>query len=270
MNEDASTEGPGGIGGLLDVVDRLRGEGGCPWDREQTIESLKQYLVEESYEVLDAIDDGDPDRHKDELGDVLLQVLLHSRIRAEEGVFTFDDVVNVLTEKLVRRHPHVFGDVEVDGSEGVLRNWEAIKAGERGGDGGSAVDGVPRHLPALQKAQRIQSRVSRVGFDWPDGDGPAKKVDEELAEVREAIESGEPARIRDEIGDLLFAIVNLCRFHEVHAEEALRTTVDRFSARFREVERRMRSKNRDMTGCSLEELDECWEAVKRDEASGAL
>ncbi|NQT92363.1 MAG: MazG family protein, partial [Lentisphaerae bacterium] len=163
---------------------------------------------------------------------------------------------------------HVFGDVKVSGSAHVLQNWEAIKAGERGGDGGSVVDGVPRHLPALQRAQRVQSRVSRVGFDWPDDTGPADKVDEELAETREAIASGDPARVREEMGDLLFAIVNWSRFQDVNAEEALRASVDKFSARFREVERRMRAKNRDLRDCALDELDECWEAVKKDEVSG--
>ena len=262
--------GTRGVTRLLDVVNRLRGEGGCPWDREQTLESLKRYLIEESYEVLDAVDSGDPAKHKEELGDVLLQVALHARIRQEQGAFTFDDVADALADKLIRRHPHVFADVKVEDSGQVLRNWEVIKAGEREQNGGgSALDGVPRHLPALQKAAQVQSRAARAGFDWEHVRDVAAKVDEELAELREAMAHGDAARITEEVGDVLFSVVNLCRFLHVHPEEALEKTTARFAARFREVERSVAEQGRRIKDCSSAELDACWEAAKAKAAATA-
>lgn len=251
---------------MLDVVSRLRGEGGCPWDREQTLESLKQYLIEESYEVIDAIDSGDLDRHKEELGDVLLQVVLHAKIREEKGEFTFDDVADTLCDKLIRRHPHVFGDLKVSNSNEVLKNWEAIKAREKKCGRRSAVEGIPRHLPALQKAQRVQSLCSRVGFDWTEVSDVTAKVEEELAETRKAIDEGDTDKVREEIGDLLFAIVNLSRFQRVNAEEALGNTITKFIRRFQEVERRIHREGRELTDCSLAEMDAHWEDVKLEEA----
>ncbi|MFC1453168.1 nucleoside triphosphate pyrophosphohydrolase [Verrucomicrobiota bacterium] len=260
---------PRGIDNLLAVVNRLRGEGGCPWDREQTLDSLRPYLIEEAYELVDALDSGDPEKHLEELGDLLLQIVLHARIREEEGRFAFEDVAEKLAEKLVRRHPHVFGDEHAPDSGTVLKNWERIKAEEKGAEEGprSVLEGVPRHLPALQRAQRVQSRAARVGFDWPDYTGPMEKVAEELAETREAIAQGTPSRVRDEIGDLLFAVVNVCRFQRVDAEDALRNTVTRFSRRFTEVERRIWAEGRPVSECSMEELDAVWEDVKAEEMS---
>jgi tetrapyrrole methylase family protein/MazG family protein len=252
-----------GIDRLLEVVARLRGEGGCPWDREQTIDSLKQYLIEESYEVIDAIESGDSDKHAEELGDVLLQIALHARIREEQGEFNFDDVADRLADKLIRRHPHVFGDVSVKDSAGVLRNWEIIKANEKGSDRKSVLDGVPKQLPALQKAQRIQSRVARVGFDWPDTRDVVAKVDEELAETKEAIAGGDREKVHGEIGDLLFAIVNLCRFEKVEAEECLRASISKFERRFREIEKRVKKEGRELKDCTLAELDAHWNAIKK-------
>jgi len=253
-----------GMRRLLDVVARLRGEGGCPWDREQTLETLNQYLIEESYEVVDAVESGDPELHKEELGDVLLQVVLQSRIREEEGTFDFDDVARKLADKLVRRHPHVFGDVKVSGTDHVLRNWESIKADEKENGKRSVIEGVPRHLPALQKAQRVQGRVARVGFDWSEAGQVANKVTEELAETMEAVRAGDSENIREEIGDLLFSVVNLARFEDVNAEEALQATIAKFSKRFSEVESRFRRENKELADCTLAELDACWEAVKSD------
>ena len=251
-----------GIDRLLAVVSRLRGKDGCPWDREQNLQTLKRYLVEESYELLDAVDSGDPERHKEELGDVLLQVALHAQIRAEEGRFTFDDVAAALAEKLIRRHPHVFGDVKADTSEQVLKNWESIKSNEKEG-GRSVLEGIPRHLPALQRAERAQTRAARVGFDWPDVGGVVDKIAEEVAELREAMKKDSPEDIREELGDLLFSIVNFSRFLHVHPEDALDGTTTNFMSRFREVERRVREQGREVKDCTPAELDALWEAAKR-------
>jgi tetrapyrrole methylase family protein/MazG family protein len=251
-----------GISRLLDIVETLRGESGCPWDREQTLESLKQCLIEESYEVIDAIDDEDVQRHREELGDVLLQVVMQSEIRREQGRFTFDDVAGAVADKLVRRHPHVFGDVKVKDAKGVLRNWEAIKSAEKREGGVSIFEGVPRRLPALRKAQRVQSKASRVGFDWEDVRDASAKVDEELGELKGAVGAGAADRVREEMGDLFFALVNLCRFLDVDAEDALDGTIRKFVARFSEVERRIRAEGRELAECSLEEMDAHWEAVK--------
>jgi len=250
---------------LLEVVARLRGPDGCPWDREQTLDTLRPYLVEESYELLEALDANDPLRHKDELGDVLLQVVLQSRIREEEGAFCLDDVAHTLCDKLIRRHPHVFGDVDVADADEVIRNWEAIKADEKGSGPGSVLDGVPRELPALHRAQRVQSRASRVGFDWADKRDVLGKVDEELGELKDALGQGDGPRVRDEIGDLLFSIVNLCRFERIHAEEALRQTIAKFSRRFVEIEKRVREEGRTLETLTLAEMDRHWDAIKREE-----
>ncbi len=266
-----------GIDRLLSVVSRLRGDQGCPWDREQTLDSLKQYLVEECYELIDAIDDGDIEQHKDELGDVLLQVVLQSQIRCEEGAFCFDDVADYLADKLIRRHPHVFADVKADTSADVIRNWEAIKAIEREqnaqGDASresasvsrSVVDGIPRHLPALHRAHRVQVRAARVGFDWDAVSDVIGKIEEELAETREALESGDVAHLKEELGDLLFATVNLSRFQGINAEEALDAAVKKFAARFNEVESRIHASGRSLDDCSLEEMGVEWDTVKREE-----
>ena len=253
---------------LLEIMRRLRAEGGCPWDREQTLETLKAFVIEESYELLDAIDSGDTQKHKEELGDLLLQVVFQAQIRQEEGAFAFDDVVERLNEKLVRRHPHVFGDEKVADAKEVLTNWEAIKAKEKTTGRRSVVEGVPRHLPALMKAHQVQSRAARVGFDWPAVGEVVAKIEEEMGEVKEALREGERERIRAEIGDLLFAVVNLSRFQQFSAEEALAGTVDRFVRRFQEVERRLHDRGKTPNACTLAELDAEWDAVKRDEHGG--
>ena len=263
MNRDASSESA--MNRLLDIMRRLRSEQGCPWDREQTLETLKPYLVEECHEVLDAIDSGDRPHLAEELGDVLLQVVFQSQVCAEEGSFTFEDVARLISEKLIRRHPHVFGDVKVAGSQEVLKNWEAIKRTEKGEAPSSVVDGVPRSLPALHKAQQIQKKASRVGFDWDHIDGVVAKIDEEVAEVKEALASQDPDRIKEEIGDLLFASVNLSRFLGHDAEEALNLTIAKFVRRFKAIERRLHQVGRKVTDCRLEELDAIWNDVKKTE-----
>lgn len=256
---------PKAIDRLLEIMRILRSDQGCPWDREQTLETLRQNLVEESYEVIDAIESGDRSKLREELGDLLLQIVFQAQICAEEGAFAFDDVAGAIEEKLIRRHPHVFGDTAVSGSEEVLKNWERIKSEEKGEGKRSVVEGIPRHLPALHKAQQVQSRVARVGFDWKNAAEVVAKLDEELAEVRTAIVHEQPDRIREEIGDLLFTVVNLARFLGHNAEEALNGTVNRFMRRFREVEARAHADGRTVTDCSLEELDRYWDRVKNEE-----
>lgn len=259
-----------GVRRLYDVMKRLRAPGGCPWDREQTLQTLKPCLLEETYELLEAMDGTDVALHVEELGDVLLQVVFQSAIREEEGLFSLDDVAEALAEKLIRRHPHVFGDAVADSSGQVLRNWEAIKQTEKGkAPDRSAIDGVPATLPALLKAQRLQSKASRVGFDWKDATGAVDKLAEEVAEVREAVASGEKAKVADEIGDLLFSVVNYCRFIDVDAESALEGANRKFARRFRAVERRVREQGRALKACTLAELDEVWESVKKEEREQA-
>ena len=261
------TEDFSGVRRLYEIMKRLRAPGGCPWDREQTLRTLKPCLLEETYELLEAMDGQDLALHVEELGDVLLQVVFQCAIREEEGCFTLDDVAETLADKLVRRHPHVFGDTQAATSGQVLRNWEAIKQTEKGkSPDRSAIDGVPAALPALLKAQRVQSKASRVGFDWEDASGAISKIEEELAELKAAIAAGDPAHIAGEMGDLLFSAVNTCRFLNVDAEGALEGTTGKFSRRFREVERRVREQGRTLKDCTLAEMDAVWDEVKRDEA----
>jgi tetrapyrrole methylase family protein/MazG family protein len=252
------------IARLYEVMKRLRAPGGCPWDREQTLQTLKPCLLEETYELLEAMDGNDLALHVEELGDVLLQVVFQCAIREEEGTFALNDVAEALTEKLIRRHPHVFGDAVADSSGQVLRNWEAIKQTEKKPDR-SAIDGVPMALPALLKAQRTQSKAARVGFDWKDATGATEKIEEELAELKEAVASGNRQKVADEMGDLLFSVVNYCRFVDVDAESALEGANKKFSRRFREVERRLREQGKALKECTLEEMDAVWDSVKAEE-----
>ncbi len=251
-------------------MQRLLAEGGCPWDREQDMKSLRRYVLEEACEVIDAIDEGDSKHLEEELGDLALQVVFLGELGRREGSFGPDDVVRGIVEKLVRRHPHVFGDTEVSGSEEVLQNWEAIKAEEKKDRG--VLDSVPHSLPALYRAQRMSEKVSRVGFDWPDGRGSRDKVSEELAELDEAIAGGDKQRVEDELGDLLFSLVNLARHHGIDAELSLRKTADRFSRRFSHVEQRVKEQHggwpragdgKPTTGLSLELLDGYWDEAKK-------
>lgn len=252
-----------GIQKLLAVMRRLRAPGGCPWDREQTLKTLKPCLLEETYELLAAMDSDDLDNHLEELGDVLLQVVFQCEIREEQGKFDFDKVAATLAEKLIRRHPHVFGDVKAATTGEVLKNWEAIKQKEKEKNPDrSAIDGVPEALPALLKAQRVQAKASRVGFDWKDSSGALDKIGEELNELREAIAAGDQAAIEDEMGDLLFSAVNTCRFLKVDAEGSLTIATEKFSARFRAVEKLARERGLDMKACTLAQLDELWDEVK--------
>ena len=247
---------------IVGLMARLRGPHGCPWDREQDLKSLKPFLVEEAYEVLEAIDDGTADDHREELGDLLLQVVFQAEIRRQAGEFDAADVAHTIADKLVRRHPHVFapeGD-DPDASE-VPASWEAIKRKEKGDR--SAIGGVPRALPSLLRAQRITEKASRVGFDWPSADGPLDKLEEELGELRAAVAVGDAASVRHELGDLLFSLVNLARFLEADAEDALRGTVDRFERRFVAMEASIRAEGRRVDELDIDELEARWQAAKR-------
>lgn len=252
---------------LVDVIAILRGENGCPWDREQTHTSLKSTLIEETYETVEAIDSGEPDKLKEELGDLLLNVMLQAQIASENEDFDIDDVIDSLTEKLIRRHPHVFSDVDVENSDDVVKNWEAIKSQEAGyEDRESVLDGIPIALPALLRAQKVQKRAARVGFDWEDINDVVDKVDEELAEVKESLTGNNPDEIEIEIGDLLFSVVNLCRFVEIQAEESLRQSSRKFIQRFKRMEKELEKQGKKITDQSLAKLDEIWEEVKKHES----
>lgn len=243
----------------------LRGPGGCPWDHKQTLATLKEHLVEESHEVLDAIDSGDRAKLKEELGDLLLQVVFQAQLCREEGAFTFDDVAAVITEKLIRRHPHVFGDLQVDGADEVLKNWEAIKKAEKGDAPRATLSGVPRSLPALHKAHLVQKRVARVGFDWDNIQGAVDKLEEELGEVREAIAQDDGEAVGEELGDLLFAAVNVCRFSGKNPEELLHAAIAKFTRRFELVEEAAHADGKALADCPLDELERYWEQAKREE-----
>jgi MazG family protein len=253
---------------LVGVMRRLLGPDGCPWDREQSLETLRKYVLEEACEVIDAIDSGDRGALREELGDLLLQVVFQAELARREASFGIDDVIAALVDKLVKRHPHVFGSAEARDADEVLRNWEKLKAQERGPRG--ILAGVPRSMPALTRAQRIGEKVARVGFDWEDVEGSRGKVAEELRELDAAIELDDPKAIEDEMGDVLFALVNLARHLGVDAEGALRRTIEKFSKRFAHVERRVREEHGgwgDADGgekhLPLELLDRYWEEAKR-------
>lgn len=264
-----------GIERLHEIMTRLRDpQTGCPWDREQTLESLKPCVLEETYELLSAMDKPeDKANHIEELGDVLLQVMFQSVMAEEEGRFTFDDVANGVSDKLVHRHPHVFGNVDAKDSATVLKNWERLKQLEHKKEARhSALDGVPAALPALLKAQRTQEKASRVGFDWKDAAGPMEKIAEELNELKAEVEvraSKKPidsTRVKEELGDLLFAVCNLARHLGVDAESALELTNVKFSRRFRSVEAGAKEAGRDLKEMTLDEMDELWEKAKEGEA----
>jgi MazG family protein len=252
------------------IMDRLLGPGGCPWDREQTHESLKQYLIEEAYEVYEAIENEDHEHLKEELGDVALQVVFHSAMAQRDGRFGVGEVLDGISEKLVRRHPHVFGATQVDGAGQVLENWEEIKKRERKSKAtdDSLVAGVPRSLPALQKAHRMQSKVRRVGFDWPDATGALGKVREEFEEVAQEVERGSDdaapsAELIEEFGDLFFALANVARLMGVQPEEALQGACAKFAARFRHIEKRAAEEGRELEDMTLEEMDVFWDEAKK-------
>ena len=249
---------------LVEVMDRLLAPGGCPWDREQTLETLRPFLVEETYEVLDALSRGDVPGHEEELGDLLMQVVFHAAIRRAEGAFDIDDVCNAISDKLVHRHPHVFGDAKAETSEQVLQQWEEIKRAEKAAAGKKQdriLAGV-KPGPALARAQKIGTKAAKVGFDWPDVEGSVKKIEEEVREVREVVD-GDHDRRHHEIGDLLFAVVNVARKLGVDAEQSLVDATRRFTQRFEFVEDRLADRGKTPQSSSLEEMDSLWNDAKR-------
>ncbi len=257
---------------LVALVDRLRGPDGCPWDREQTFDTLKPLLLEEAYETLEALDSGDRSAFCSELGDLLFQVAFLSQMAETEGAFDIDEVADGVVGKMVRRHPHVFGDAKADSAEGVLHQWEDIKRRERAGgsDGGSGEDSIldrlPR-LPALLTALKITAKASRVGFDWSHIDGVFEKLEEEIGELRQALDSppaARPERVEQEVGDLLFAAVNIARFLDIDPETALRKSNRKFVERFQFIEAALRREGKDLGNATLEEMEEHWEQAKKD------
>jgi tetrapyrrole methylase family protein/MazG family protein len=253
---------PSSFESFQETIAHLRAPEGCPWDREQTHESLRPHLLEEAYETLESIDRGNPGDLKEELGDLLLQIVLHAQIASEAGAFSMADVIAAIQEKIVRRHPHVFGGLEVEGVEQVLHNWEGLKAGERerSGEGRGALDGVPATLPALSQALEIQGRAARLGFDWRSVDGVRRKIDEELAELDGASRTDDREA---EVGDLLFAVVNLARWLEVDPESALRGCNRRFRSRFGWMEVEAAARGTSLGSLDADRLDELWEEAKR-------
>lgn len=242
---------------LVKLVAILRVE--CPWDRKQTHESIKDNLIEEAYEAIEAIDDGDFNEFKKELGDLLLHVLFHSKMASETEFFDIGDVIYTLMDKLITRHPHVFGETKVEGEDEVAENWENIKLKE---GKKSTLDGLPAHLPALIRAQRMQEKAANVGFDWPEWRQAWDKLEEELHEFKETLDEGDKERSADEFGDLLFSMVNVARFFDLVAEDSLRKTNKKFEQRFRYVEKKLKEKGKDLKDSTLEEMDQFWEESK--------
>lgn len=252
-----------GIDDLLEIMRHLRSPGGCPWDAEQTHESIRNSFIEETYEVIEAINKKDKELLQEELGDVLLQVVFHARMEEEEGSFNFSDVCDGICKKLVERHPHVFGDVNVENTDDVLRNWDTIKRKSKGQKTqGSAMEKIPKEMPALMRAEKIQSKAKKAGFDWDEIDGALEALESEIRELREAMHSGEKKEIENEMGDVLFSCVNVSRFLDVDPELALTASNEKFIARFLEVERLAKKQGIDMKTKSIGELDELWKQAK--------
>lgn len=249
---------------LVGIMATLRGPDGCPWDKEQTHESLKENLIEESYEVIDAIDADDIPHLCEELGDLLMQIIFHARMAEENEKFDISDVVKGISEKLLRRHPHVFGEAEITSSEEVLHQWAQIKAREKGCENRTSIlDGVPNTLPALMRAMEISKRAAKAGFEWPNLDAVVEKLEEEVGELKDELATGNTERIGEEIGDLLFTIVNVARWTKVDPEDALRAMTKRFSERFKQIEEVARAGGKPIEEMTIEEMDAVWDRAKR-------
>lgn len=248
---------------LLEVIALLRAPGGCPWDREQTHESIRKNFIEETYEVIEAINKDSSDMLREELGDVLMQVMMHAQMENEKGVFNFGDVVNDLTEKLIIRHPHVFGDVQCENSESVLVNWDKIKMQTKSQNTiTETMESVPKELPALMRAEKIQKKAAKAGFDWDDSKGAFDKVYSECDELKEAVAQKTQADVMEELGDLIFSCVNVSRFVKCDPEESLTLATDKFINRFSIVEKLSEERNINMKEASIEELDKLWDEAK--------
>ena len=250
---------------LVEIMARLRAEDGCPWDRQQTHESLKKFLIEETFETVDAIDSGDMDELRSELGDLMLQILFHARLAEEKGIFDIGDAIQSISEKLIRRHPHVFGDAKVASADEVLHRWAQIKSGEKGFENRKSIlDGVPNSLPALMRAMEISKRAVGGGFEWPNLDAVVDKLDEEVHELKHELSRGDRERAAEEIGDLLFTIVNVARWLKVDPEDALRTMTKRFAERFRRIEEIARAEGKPLSEMTIQEMDALWDQAKGD------
>ena len=262
MTKSLKNENP--VNDLVSVMKKLRSEQGCPWDREQTHKSLKKYLIEESSELMDSIDDNDDQGICEELGDLLMHIVFHSQIAEEKGSFTFKDVAEGITEKMIRRHPHVFADRIASDSDAVVKMWDEIKKTEKKSKKrNSVLDGVPRHLPSLLRAHEIQKKAAKVGFDWSNSAQIIEKIEEEIEELKDAVRNGNESEITEEIGDLLFSVVNLARFRNTEsAEEIINRTIQKFERRFRYIEEKLAENNKTPEGSSLEEMEQLWNESK--------
>ncbi|MDF2987391.1 MAG: MazG family protein [Eubacterium sp.] len=249
---------------LIDIMKLLRSEEGCPWDREQTHESLKKYLIEETYEYLEVVDLDDKARMCEELGDVLLQIVFHARIAEENGDFNIGDVINRVCDKMIHRHPHVFGDVSAETSSQVLKNWEEIKKKEKGvKDQTSVLQDVPKNLPALMRGYKVQQKAAQVGFDWTNPEDVFAKLREEIDELEAEFKKENKAGIQDELGDVLFSVVNLSRFLKVHPELSLTQSTNKFIGRFEHIEKSAQAQEKRLSDMSLEEMEALWVEAKR-------
>lgn len=249
---------------LIEIVDTLMGENGCPWDNVQTRESLKPYLVEETYEVLEALDTNDPDQIKDELGDLLYQILFHSKISSKSNEFDIKDVLDNLKEKMVRRHPHVFKEGQINTPDQVIERWEEIKKEEKThSNHPSILDSVPKQLPSLLKAQKLQKKAAKEGFDWDKISDVFDKLDEEIAEFKSAVLEGKDTDIQSELGDILFVLVNIAKFKKIDAEEALRSTNNKFIKRFQHIEQEVAKQGKTLKETSLEDMERHWQNAKK-------
>jgi len=250
---------------LIEIMASLRGPEGCPWDREQTHESLKKYLLEETYEAIEAIDCGDMNELCGELGDLMLQIAFHAQLAKERGDFEIKDSLESINEKLLRRHPHVFGEAEVACAEEVAHQWDRIKMDEKGAESRSSIlDGVPKTLPALARAMEISKRAARAGFEWPSLDAVFAKLEEEVGELKDELHEQHATRVAEEIGDLLFTIVNVARWTRVDPEDALRIMIERFSSRFVQIEEAARAGGRSLEDLTIEEMDAVWDRAKKE------
>ncbi len=254
---------------LVKLMTTLRGPDGCPWDREQTLFDLKPYVIEEAYEVVDAIDRADRAALLEEIGDFLLEAVFIAELTREEGSFDIYDSITAIHDKLVRRHPHVFGDVEAKDAEQVLVNWEKLKSAERRAENKGVLSGVPQSLPALLKASRLTEKASRVGFDWRHTRDVFDKLQEEIGELQEAIETGKKEHVHEELGDLLFTVANIARKVDVNAEEALQSTNRKFQTRFASMEAKVHASGRNIDQLSLEEMDALWDEAKAEGGGGS-
>ncbi len=249
---------------LVEIVDVLMSENGCPWDRVQTRETLKPYLVEETYEVLEALDEDHPEKIKEELGDLLYQIMFHAKIGEQKNEFNVGDVIDSISEKMVRRHPHVFADSAVDTPDGVVEQWEEIKKTEKNNQGQKSIlDNIPKGLPGLQRAQQLQKKAAKQGFDWDKIEDVFAKLDEEIAEFKEAFLNGDDQHLQSELGDILFVLVNLSRFKKLNAEEALRQTNNKFIQRFQHIEKEVAKRGKELKDATLEEMEQYWQDAKK-------